>query len=400
MSDEPKRAEPESPKPTEAEAKKPVPKKPEPGPAFLTTVSPHIRHRDDIPRVMWTVVVALLPALFAGCFFFGLSAIEIVVVAVLGAVATEGLLQKLFGKAVTIHDGSAVVTGLLVAFVMPSNAPWFVPLVASVFAIAVVKLAFGGLGCNIWNPALAGRAFVVACFAGLTIGGWGANWVEIVNVPHVREGYTRVPDVTTGASALSARKDYLRGLPGTADPERLGARLGSTPRETLEKVQASNHTPLINLFLGAQVGCVGETSALALLIGGVILLATRTIRWHIPVSFILTVAVLGWLLPLRAAAYSGGEVIYGWVWGGGQPLFEVLAGGVMLGAIFMATDMVTSPLSKKGKLIFGVGCGLLTVIIRKYGGYPEGVCYSILLMNTATPLIDAFTKPRVYGTKR
>ncbi len=196
---------------------------------FLTPVSPHIRGRDDIPRVMWTVVVALLPALFAGCYFFGFSAIRIVLISVLSAVLTEAIVQKLTRKPVTVGDGSAVVTGLLVAFVMPSNVPWFVPLTASVFAIAIVKQAFGGLGCNIWNPALAGRAFVVACFAGLTIGGWqpvpaqpdakppvkakAANWVEIVDIPYARNGCTRV-DAMTGASALSARKDYLKSLPG------------------------------------------------------------------------------------------------------------------------------------------------------------------------------------------
>jgi electron transport complex protein RnfD len=198
---------------------------------------------------------------------------------------------------------------------------------------------------------------------------------------------------------LSARKDYRTNLPGTRDPDELKQRLGRTPRETLRKAQQDNKTSRLNMFLGAQVGCIGETSALALIVGGLILLATGTIRWYIPVSFIGTVALLGWLLPVRMPALNDvGQVYAGWVWVGGDPLFEIFAGGVMLGALFMATDMVTSPLTRTGKLIFGVGCGLLTVVIRKYGGYPEGVCYAILLMNTAVPLIDSSTKPRVYGT--
>jgi len=398
---------------------------------FLVTVSPHIRTRADVPRVMWTVVVALLPALFAACYVFGLPAVKIVTIAVVTAVVTEGVIRKLLRKTATVADGSAVVTGLLVAFVMPSNAPWFVPLVASAFAIGVVKLAFGGLGCNIWNPALAGRAFVVACFAGLTIGGWqgtpaqpdadppvparSANWVAVTKGQKFAPGgHTRV-DAMTGASALSARKDSLRsanteaadaahrkGGLSAAEKAALRETLGTTPRQTVEKVQAANHTPLLDLFLGTQVGCVGETSALAILVGGIVLLVTGTIRWYVPVSFIGTVALLGWLLPVGAWSYAPAREALGrgWVWCGSDPLFEMLSGGVMLGAIFMATDMVTGPLSRTGKLIFGCGCGVLTVIIRKYGGYPEGVCYSILLMNTATPLIDALTKPRVYGKKK
>ena len=394
MSEEPKAPEPVAKKSAEPEER------------FLVTTSPHIRSRDDIPRIMWTVVAALMPALFASCYFFGMAAVRIILVSVVTAVAAEALIQKLTGRRVTASDGSAVVTGLLVAFVMPSNAPWFIPLVASLFAIGIVKQAFGGLGCNIWNPALAGRAFAVACFAGLTIGGWGVNWVDVTPGQRFGSGYTR-SETMTGASALSARKDYLKGLPkadaasvAASISKNAPAELGGTPGETLRKVQDANRTPLLDMFLGAQVGCVGETSALALLIGAVVLLATKTIKWYVPVTFLGTVALLGWLLPVSAPAFKDGVLYSGSVWCGGEPLFEILGGGVMLGAIFMATDMVTSPLSRKGKLIFGFGCGLLTVIIRKYGGYPEGVCYSILLMNTATPLIDAFTKPSIYGTRK
>jgi electron transport complex protein RnfD len=397
---------------------------------LLTTISPHIRTVDDIPRIMWTVVVALIPALLAGCYFFQFDAIRIILVSVVGAVATEALIQKLTGKPLTVSDGSAVVTGLLVAFVTPSAVPWFVPLVSAVFAIAIVKMAFGGLGCSIWNPALAGRAFIVACFAGLTIAGWGTNWVAVEDIPHSRMGglcacgkhesdakpdatsrlascvgYTRA-DAVTGASPLSARKDYLKALASkagripaaTSPPVSVAAQLGTSPGETYRKVQNANNTPWLTLFLGARVGCVGETSSLAILLGGTILLIRKTIRWYIPVSYLATVAVLAWLLPVKAPYLAGNEIAAGWAWASGDPLFHLLAGGVMLGAVFMATDMVTSPLSMKGKLIFGCGCGVLTVLIRKYGGYPEGVCYSILLMNTATPLIDSFTRPRVYGT--
>ena len=210
MSEEPKAPEPVAKNPAEPEER------------FLVTTSPHIRSRDDIPRIMWTVVAALMPALFASCYFFGMAAVRIILVSVVTAVAAEALIQKLTGRRVTASDGSAVVTGLLVAFVMPSNAPWFIPLVASLFAIGIVKQAFGGLGCNIWNPALAGRAFAVACFAGLTIGGWGVNWVDVTPGQRFGSGYTR-SETMTGASALSARKDYLKGLPKADAARRMDA---------------------------------------------------------------------------------------------------------------------------------------------------------------------------------
>lgn len=418
----------------------------EPEVQFLAAASPHIRDRDDIPRIMWTVVIALVPALLAACYFFQWPAIRTVLIALVTAVLTEAVIRKVTRRKVTVNDGSAVVTGLLVAFVTPSNAPWFIPLIESAFAIAVVKQAFGGLGQNVWNPALAARAFAVACFASVMTGGWldtppqptavppvkarTANWVKIEDIPLAQRtpehGYSRV-DETTGASPLSARKDYLRKLNtdsadraarkeaattpagaydlsrlSQAEKDELKRTLGTTPRDTIDKVRAANRTPLFDLLIGARVGCVGETSALALLIGGVILLATGVIRWHITLSFIATVAFLGWLLPLPAWAYDPDKQLLtrGIVWCAGQPLFEILTGGVLLGAIFMATDPVTSPITRTGRLIFGFGCGLLTVIIRKYGGYPEGVCYSILLINSTVPLIDANTRPRVYGKKK
>lgn len=390
---------------------------------LLATISPHVHAPEDVARIMWMVVVALMPAMIAAIYYFGFKALQITLISVISAVAVEAALQKFRGKKNTISDGSAVVTGILVAFVLPTNSPWFVPLIGSAFAIGVAKMAFGGLGLNIWNPALAGRAFVVACFAGLAIGGWvdipatqdtpatKANWIQVDKEKQsAADEYTRV-DAMTGASPLTAQKDYLLALrklalaeaankePG-ATAQALAAKIEKTPAETVKRVQQENNTPIIDLFLGARVGCVGETSALALLIGGMFLLVMGIISWHTPVAFIATVAVLGWLLPVQAPAFADGKFFVDWVWGAGDPAFQVLSGGVMIGALFMATDMVTSPITRTGQLIFGIGCGAITILIRKYGGYPEGVCYSILLMNTTVPLIDTFTKPRVYGKKK
>jgi Na+-translocating ferredoxin:NAD+ oxidoreductase subunit D len=306
---------------------------------FLVSSSPHIRSGESTKRIMMDVAIALLPALFAGIWFFGLRALLLTIVAVVFAVASEIAMQKIMKRPVTAGDFSAVVTGLLIAFNVPPTLPLWMVAIGSIFAIVIVKQCFGGVGHNFVNPALAARAVLLASWpVDMT------SWVQ----PGV--------DVVTTATPLAIIK-------GT---------------EAVNQALPS----LMDLFIGNVGGCIGETSALALLIGGLYLLYRRVINFRIPVVYISTVGVL-------AFVFGGFNLSY-------VP-FHILAGGLLLGAIFMATDYSSSPMTAKGQVIFAIGCGLLTAVIRFYGGYPEGVSYSILLMNIATPLIDRFTLPRKFG---
>jgi Na+-translocating ferredoxin:NAD+ oxidoreductase subunit D len=306
---------------------------------FLVSSSPHIRSGESTKRIMMDVAIALLPALFAGIWFFGLRALLLTIVAVVFAVASEIAMQKIMKRPVTAGDFSAVVTGLLIAFNVPATLPLWMVAIGSIFAIVIVKQCFGGVGHNFVNPALAARAVLLASWpVDMT------SWVQ----PGV--------DVVTTATPLAIIK-------GT---------------EAVNQALPS----LMDLFIGNVGGCIGETSALALLIGGLYLLYRRVINYRIPVVYISTVGVL-------AFVFSGFNLSY-------VP-FHILAGGLLLGAIFMATDYSSSPMTAKGQVIFAIGCGLLTAVIRFYGGYPEGVSYSILLMNITTPLIDRFTLPRKFG---
>lgn len=323
---------------------------------FLVSTSPHIRSDESIPWIMWMVVLALMPAAVGGCWFFGVRAAAVIIGSVVAAVATEAAILAFRKKPVRqALDGSAVVTGLLFAMIISSNVPWYVVVVGAVFSIAAAKHLFGGLGYNIWNPALAGRAFVLAAWSlSMT-----AGWAMPVNV-----------DTITKATALNALKMPV----AEAGPYSIG-----------------------QLFFGYVPGSLGETSAFLLLIGGLFLIARKYVDWRVPVSFIVTAVVLCMLIPYKNA--GAGEL----EWYVNYSLIEKLAfwtfsGGLVLGAFFMATDMVTSPITKKGGIVFGIGCGVLTAVIRKLGGYPEGVCYSILIMNTAVPLIDRFTVPKKFGT--
>ncbi|KXZ40173.1 electron transport complex protein RnfD [Alkalithermobacter thermoalcaliphilus JW-YL-7 = DSM 7308] len=302
---------------------------------FIISSSPHLRSNEDVSIIMRDVVIALIPATVLSLYYFRLGALIAILSGVIGAVLTEALIQKLMGKEITINDYSAVITGLLVAFNVPASAPWWIPFVGSVFAISVVKQLFGGLGHNFMNPALAARAMLLA------------SWpVEMTNW------------VTPGVDAVS-----------TATP--------------LAMLKTSENLPSIfDLFIGNIGGCVGETSALALIIGGIYLLYRKVITYEIPTYYIGTVAVLTFLL----GGFDFNIVVY-----------HLFAGGLMIGAFYMATDYASSPMTKKGQIIYAIGCGILTTVIRFYGGYPEGVSYSILLMNVATPLIDKYTNPRVFG---
>ena len=305
---------------------------------LIVSVSPHIYSSENSARIMWAVILSLLPAGAAGIVIFGLTSLRVILVSVVCAVLAEALIQKLRKVEITILDGSAALSGLLLSFCLPPTVPLWLVACGSVFAIAVGKQAFGGLGQNIFNPALAGRAFLLAA--------WPTQMTT-----WVKPG--QAFDALTGATPLAG---------------------------------AFEGTSYWDLLIGNRGGCIGEVCIIALLAGALFLLMSGYISWHIPFSFIATVGIFTWIF--------GAEALFGGEW-----LFHILSGGLVLGAFFMATDYVTSPLTNKGRLIFGFGCGLFTVIIRLWGGYPEGVCYAILLMNAATPLIDRYTKPGRFGVK-
>lgn len=398
---------------------------------MLVTSSPHLRSADTTRRIMWTVVLALLPALLAGGYFFGWRAFYVTTLSVAAAIGSEALCQLIRRKPVTVADGSAIITGLLVAFCMPPTVRWFVPVIGAATAIILAKHVFGGLGHNIWNPALVGRAFVhnsfpvdmnPAEYPVIRSSPDGSLWSYVTDIFHrfsidvgsVTHKATSA-DVVSGATPLSVIKRDLMSM-----PERLGDAAQSLPDKfevIFQKLDFSAMQPvdLIHAFFGDIGGNIGEISALMLLAGAVLLLARRVISWHVPVIYIGTFALLIAVLPLplgagataAGAAGDGGEGGR-WVWAaalmGGQPgwsfiLMHLLTGGLLLGALYMATDMVTSPMTIKGMIIFAAGCGVLTALIRLYGGFPEGVSYAILLMNSTVPVIDRWTRPRIFGTR-
>ncbi len=336
--------------------------------------SPHLRGRESIRKVMWTVVGCLLPAGLAGVIFYGLQALWVIVVAVASAVATEALILGLIRKRPWTEalDGSAVITGLLLAYVIPPKVPLWMPLVGSFIAIAIAKQCFGGLGRNIFNPALVGRAFLMGSWPLFMTRGWLAPRWGIVSGG---------VDAITTATPLMVLKDALRVL---RDP----LATASAKAEAMAHLHAlSTKTVYLNLFWGNVGGCIGEACVPAILLGGLILIVKRYVDWRVPLTYIATVAFLSWV-------FCGPKPF------AGDPLLHILAGGLMLGAFFMATDWVTTPLTPKGRVIFALGAGIIVVIIRAWGGYPEGVCYSILIMNAATPLIDRLVRPRKFGERK
>ena len=361
---------------------------------FELAMSPHVSDTATTRRVMTDVSIALLPALAAAVYLFGFKALLLTGLSVLAAVLTEMLCLRFMKKPVNIVlDGSAVVTGILLAYNVPPSVPWWIPVLGSAFAIAVAKQAFGGLGNNIVNPALLGRAFLVASFPVLMTAGW---WAPLSNGPSADDAWDQsgIPaavleeaDVVSGATPLNLLRQTYTWDAGAAEAQEGGDSEGAAAlREKASKVREllSSGGTYISLFLGRVGGCIGETSALMLLLGAVFLFARRVLEPRLPLSYLGAVALFGWLF--------GGPGFLG-----GDPLFHVLSGGVILGGFFMVTDMVTTPVTRKGRLIFGVGAGLLTMIIRRWGGYPEGCSYSILIMNLVTPLIDRYTKPRAFG---
>jgi electron transport complex protein RnfD len=307
---------------------------------------------------MWNVLAALVPALACSYLFFGWRALLVVAVAGAFAVAAEWGAQKVRGVPVTVGDGSALLAGVLLAMTLPPNVPLYIPAIGSVFAIAVAKHCMGGLGANIWNPALAGRAFLMASFpTHMAMAAWPV-------LRHLGSG-------------------NVAGTPG------VDVVTGATPLEVMKRGGEFTYR-LVDLAAGHIPGSIGETSAIALLAGGIFLILKRYVDWRLPLSYIGTVALLVFVLPAKAG--DAMTPLFS-----GHALVHLLSGGLFLGAFFMATDMVTSPMTRRGQVVFGIGCGILTAAIRLYGGYPEGVNYAILLMNTFVPIIDRFTVPRTLG---
>lgn len=336
---------------------------------FHVSSSPHLWDRESVPRIMFSVVLALMPALLGAIYFFGVRALWLTLISVLTAVITEAGIQKLMKKPITVSDGSAIVTGILLAFNLPADVPYWLPVIGSFFAIAIGKQVFGGLGYNPMNPALLGRAFLLAS--------WPVHMTVFTLPP--KGGTLSGIEVITSATPLNVMKQSVKIV--THQQEYSFQKVNEAYQALSQLSSSSCYS---NLFWGKVGGCLGETSVFLLLIGAAYLLYKGHIEWRTPLGYLGAVAVLAWI-------FSGNGLF------SGDPLFHLLAGGVVLGAFFMATDMVTTPVTRKGKLIFGIGCGILTMLIRLIGGYPEGVSYSILLMNLTTPLIDRYTKPRIFG---
>jgi electron transport complex protein RnfD len=316
----------------------------------IVSYPPHLHTKESLEKIMWAVFISLIPAGVAGVFIFGIRALWVIVLGVSAAVFTEAILQLISKKEIKVSDGSAALTGLLLAYNLPPASPWWLPVVGSFFAIAIGKQIFGGLGQNIFNPALVGRVFLMA------------SWPKHMTI-------------------------FTQSLPSNAGFAKLfnyDAVTSATPLALAKEQKLAVHLPYLDLFLGKHGGCIGEVCILALLLGVLFLLLKRYIFWQIPLTYILTVALFTYIF--------GPQGLFSGNW-----LFHILSGGLVLGAFFMATDYVTSPLTTKGQCIFGVGCGILTTIIRLWGGYPEGVSYAILMMNAATPMIDRYTRNKAFG---
>jgi len=325
---------------------------------IIISASPHVHSARTSKKLMYDVLYALIPAFLVSIYVFGISALILTSVAVVSCILFEYLIQKFLLKTeITITDGSALITGILLAFNLPSGLPIWMIIVGSLIAIGVAKLSFGGLGYNIFNPALVGRVFLLICFP-----------VQMTSWPLPVDDHLSLVDATTGETTLGIIKE--------------GLMYGETMTTLSEKLPT-----VMELLLGITSGSVGEMSGLALLIGGVFLLARKVITWHIPITVLLTMAVMTgifWLMNPEQYA---------------NPLIHVLSGGAILGAFYMATDLVTSPMTKKGMIIFAIGIGVITVVIRLYGAYPEGISFAILIMNAFVPLINTYFKPRRFGNK-
>jgi len=347
---------------------------------FTVSSTPHIRSNDSTSTIMRDVIIALTPAALMGIWAFGFKALLIIAVSIASCVCFEALFQKITKQKITVYDLSAIVTGLLLAMNLPSSAPVWLPIVGGFFAIVIAKQLFGGIGQNFINPALAARAFLVASYPTSTTGN---AFTQPTGLNSLMESLGIGTSSFAGA-LKEAVADNVNNITETFKNIDIDAISSATPLEFLKNdvVKEISFTPqksdILNAIFGNIGGCIGETCAIALILGGLYLLFRKVISWRIPVTYIATVFILTWAF-------------------GRVPYYEIFIGGLMLGAFFMATDYSSSPVTPVGQIIMGVGCGILTSLIRVYGGYPEGVSYSILLMNLAVPLIDRYTKPRIFG---
>ena len=320
---------------------------------LIVSTSPHIQSEETTSRIMWSVNASLLPAVVMGAYFFGPKAIITVAISIISAVLSEYIFQKALKRKISVSDGSAFLTGLLLGMNLPPAVPFYIPIIGSFVAVVITKQLFGGLGFNIFNPALIGRAFLLISFPRLM-----TIWKEpVAAFVHI--------DAKTTATPLGILKE--EGI--TKLIEAFGDKI----------------TLYTQLLIGHRAGSIGETSSIALLLGAAFLLYRGYISWHIPASFLGTAAIIAWIFGAKGALFAG------------DPIVHLLSGGMLLGAFFMATDYVTCPSIKNGQIIFGIGCGFLTMIIRLKGGYPEGVMFAILLMNCFSPLIDRGFKTKVFG---
>jgi len=325
---------------------------------FTISGSPHIHGDESTKKIMYGVVYALIPAMLVSIYFFGLDAVRVLLIATVSCLFFEWVIQKYLIKGpVTITDGSALVTGILLAFNVPTNLPTWMIVIGALVAIGIAKMSFGGLGKNVFNPALVARVFLLISFP-----------VQMTSWPKPQAITNGLADVITGPTPLAFVK------------EGLGA------GKTFESLQ-SELPGYMDYLIGRMGGSMGEISAIALIIGGLYMIWKKIITWEIPVSILTTVFVFSGILWLINPQYNA------------DPMFHLLTGGLMLGAIFMATDMVSSPMTRGGQLLYGFGIGLLTILIRIWGAYPEGVSFAILLMNAVVPLINRGFKPRRFGAK-
>jgi len=332
---------------------------------LIVSVSPHVKSDETTSRIMWTVSIALMPAVLAGVYFFGLRGLFVTALCIISCIVFEQWYIKMVGKKPVVGDGSAFLTGLLLGMNMPASLWSFspftvhVPVIASFVAIVITKQLFGGLGFNVFNPALIGRAFALL------------SWPKAMTIWNEPVASFIAMDAKTTATPLGILKEE-----GFAK---------------LIEVFGDKMNLYMHLLTGNRAGSIGEVSALAIIIGGLFLLYKRYITWHIPVSFLATVAVIAYVFGGKDAA-TGKMVLFA-----GDPIVHLLSGGMMLGAWFMATDYVTSPSVRNGQILFGIGCGFLTMIIRLKGGFPEGVMFAILIMNCFAPLIDRGFRAKVFG---
>lgn len=322
---------------------------------LVISPSPHIHGGDSIEKNMYGVLIALLPAFICSVIFFGIGAVIVTLTSVLACLIFEYLIQKfILQRPPTIFDGSAIITGVLLAFNVPSNLPIWIIILGALAAIGIGKMSFGGLGCNIFNPALVGRVFLLISFP-----------VQMTTWPKPLGWHSSFIDAETGATPLALLKESVKN--------------GQSVTELFASGNLGNYR---DMFLGNIGGSLGEVAALALLVGFVYMLFRKIITWHIPVTIFATVFVFAGILHLCNPEHFA------------SPVFHLLTGGMMLGAIYMATDYVTSPMATKGMVIYGIGIGIITVVIRVFGVYPEGMSFAILIMNGFTPLINRYCKPR------